>query len=58
MSISDQPTQNIDKKIGYTAMARVFNLGIIFELVNDRLDDGSLTQQDLVGEKHQAVFHV
>ena len=45
MTIGNQASDDIDKAVDWTAMARVFNLRNIFELVNNTLDDGSLTQE-------------
>ena len=39
-------------------MARVFDLRDVLELVDDRLDNGSLPQKELIGHQHQAVLHV
>ena len=58
MAISDQPTQYIDKKIDWTTMPGVLNLGDVLELINDRFDDGALSQQQVFRQRHQAVLHV
>ena len=39
-------------------MARVLDLRNVLELINDGLDNGSLAQQELVIQEHQAVFHI
>ena len=39
-------------------MAGMLDLRDVLELVVDRLYDGSLSQQHLVSQGHQAVFHV
>lgn len=41
-----------------TAVARVFNLGDILELVDDGFNDGALTEQELVAQQHQLVLHI
>ena len=56
MAIDNQSADQIDQKVERTAMAGVFDLGNILELVVDGLANGSMTQQ-LVGQRHQAVFH-
>ena len=40
------------------AVTGVFNLRDVFELVNDRLDNSTLSQQEFVAQKHQLVLHV
>lgn len=39
-------------------MPGMLDLRDIFQLINDRFDDGSLAQQDLIDQQHQAVLHV
>ena len=39
-------------------MACMLNLGDIFQLVIDGLNNGSLTQHQLIEDGHQLVFHV
>ncbi len=39
-------------------MACMLNLGDIFQLVIDGLNNGSLTQHQLIEDIHQLVFHV
>ncbi len=58
MAIGDQPTEQVHHEVVDTAMARVFDLGNILQLIKDGLDEGSLAQQDLVGERQQAIFHM
>lgn len=50
--------QYIDKKIGNAAMAGVFDLRNVFELIDNGFRDGPLGKQKFVGEQHQAVIHV
>lgn len=57
-AISNQAAQQINKEVEYTAMPRVLDLGDILELVNDRLDNGSFLQEELVGHQYLAVLHV
>lgn len=58
MATSDQTGQHIDKGIHRTAMPSMLDLRDIFELINDRLDDGPLGQQDLIVHQHQPVLKV
>lgn len=39
-------------------MARMLNLGNIFELVDDGLQNGTLVGKQLISEAHQLVLHV
>ena len=39
-------------------MSCVFNLGDVFELIEDRFDNGSFTQQAFVGDRPALIFHV
>ena len=36
----------------------MFNLRNVFQLVIDRFDDGSLTKQEFIGQRHEMIFHV
>jgi hypothetical protein len=44
MTICDQPAQQVDQEVRHTAMARMFDLRNILELVDDGLDNGPLAQ--------------
>lgn len=57
MTVGNQPGQQMDDKIGGTAMTRMLNLRNVLELVNDRLDDRPFAQQ-LIGKVHEMVLHV
>ena len=39
-------------------MPGVFDLRDVFELVVDRLNDGTLPRHDLIEQRHQFVLHV
>ena len=39
MTVGDQTTHQVDQKIGGATMARVLNLGDVFELVVDGFND-------------------
>ena len=57
-SVSNQTGDEIDEKVGAAAVAVVFNLGDILELVNYGLDDETLAYQQLVLEKDESILHV
>ncbi len=48
----------MDHKIDRATMPCVFNLGDIFELIDDGFDPGSLEQQAFVGHRQELIFHV
>ena len=58
MAISDQASEKINQKIDRAAVASMFDLGNVLELIDHRLNNGPLAQQDLVDQVHQAVLHV
>ena len=47
----------IDEKVGGAAVAGVFNLGDILELVNDGFDNETFACQQLVLEKDESISH-
>ncbi len=57
-SVSNQTGDEIDEKVGRAAVAGVFNLGDILELVNDGLDYETFACQQLVLEKDESIAHV
>jgi hypothetical protein len=56
MAINDQTTDEIDSEIHRTPMTRIFDLGEIFEEVNDRFDDDPFEQRELVHQWRHEVF--
>lgn len=58
MTVSNQPTNEIDTEIERAAMARMLNLGHVLELVSDAFNDGTFAQQQFVAQRHQTVLHV
>ena len=48
MAIGNQATEEIDEEGGGAAMAGVFDLGDVFELVEDGLDTGPFAQYQLI----------
>lgn len=57
-SVSNQTGDEIDEKVGRAAVAGVFNLGDILELVNDSLNDETFTRQQLVFKNDESILHV
>ena len=57
MRIGDQPCYQVDHEVVHTAMAAVFDLADIFELVVDGFNERPLTEQDLVYQRHETVDH-
>jgi len=45
MAISNQASDDIDEGVYWAAMTSMLNLRDIFELIDDTLNDGSLTQK-------------
>ena len=39
-------------------MSGVFNLGDVFELIDNGFDQGSFAQQEFVGHRQELIFHV
>ena len=56
--IGNETTNEIDEKVGGAAVARMLNLGNVLELVNNSLDNGAFSQQNLVENRHELVLHV
>ena len=57
-AIGNQATHQIDEEIHWTAMTRVLDLRDIFQLVNNCLDNRALSQQNLIEDRHEFVFHI
>lgn len=57
MAIGNQATDEIDQKVERAAMVGVFDQKDVVELVVDGFADGTMAQQQLVGQRHQAVLH-
>src|SRR5205823_2440620 len=58
MTVGKKPGNQMNDKMSGTAMTRMLDLGNILELINDGLNDGPLTKQELVVEMHKLIFHV
>lgn len=56
--VSDQCGKQINNKIGDTAMARMFDLANVLELIIDRLDQRAFARQQFVDQRYQLVLHV
>lgn len=57
-AIGNQPADEIDQKVDWTAASRMLNLRNILELVNDGFHKGAFAQQDFVHQRHEHIFHV
>ena len=55
MAMGDQATQQIGQEVDRTSMARMLNLGDVFELVDDGFHDGTLAQEEFVDQWHELV---
>ena len=55
---SDESSEQMHAEVDGAAVARVFNLRDVLELINDRLDEGALAEQQPVGEVHESIAHV
>ena len=49
MTISNQPTDDIDQEIDGAAMSRMFNLRDVLKLVNNRFNNRTFPGHQLVG---------
>lgn len=58
MTIRNQSTDQIDEKIGDTAMAGMRDLRDILQLVIDGFDDRPLAQQQFLFQFHQPIFPI
>lgn len=58
IGVGDQSRNQVDNKIGDTAMARMFDLADVLELIIDGLDQRAFSQQKLIQNRHQFVFHI
>ena len=56
--VDNQAGDEIDKKVGTVAVAGVFKLGDILELVNDCLKIETFAWQQLVLERAESIAHV
>ena len=50
MAVGNKPCDQVDQKVDRAAMAGVLDLADVFELISDRLNDGSLTQEKFIRE--------
>ena len=58
MAVSNQPSDEMDDKIGWAAVTRMLNLRDILDLVDDRLNDGPFAEQQLIGKEHEGILHI
>ena len=58
MAVGDQPCDQIHEEVDRTAMAGMFDLTDVFELIVDGLDDGAFAEKELVRPLEQTVLHL
>jgi hypothetical protein len=58
VTVGNKPSNQMDNEIRRAAMTRVLDLGNVFELVNDALNEGSFAHQQFVRQVHELVLHV
>ena len=54
VTVSEQPSNQMNNKVGRTAMTRMLNLRDVFELVNNR----AFAHQEFIREMHEMILHV
>lgn len=57
-AVGNEACDQIDQEIDGAAMARMFDLRDVFELISDGLDDGAFAQEQLVRVIEQTVVHL
>jgi hypothetical protein len=57
-AIGDEAREQVDEEIERAAVARVLDLADVLELVNNRLDERPLAQQEPIGELEELLAHV
>src|SRR5690242_19400353 len=58
MTVGDQATHQVDQEVDRRAMARVLDLRNVLELIDDRLDNRSFAQKQLVKQRQLSSLHV
>jgi len=58
MAVGNEAREQVDQEIVRTAMARVLDLADVLELIEDRLDERPLAEEEAIGEGQQEVAHV
>src|SRR6266567_2471412 len=58
MTVGNEPSNQMNHKIGGTTMTRMLDLRNILELVDNGFDNRSFAQQELIRQMHELVFHV
>lgn len=58
MTIGNQAANDVDKTIRRAAVTRMLNLRDVLELVNDGLNNRTLTREQLVTQPHEMVLHI
>lgn len=58
MTVGNQTGGQVDQEVREAAMAGMFDLRDVLELVIDGLNDAAFTQQEFVGQNHEVILHV
>jgi hypothetical protein len=58
VGIGNQSSQKIGKEVGETAVSRMLDLGNIFELIVDGLNEDPLAQEEAIQQRHELGVHV
>jgi hypothetical protein len=56
--VGNEAADEVEEEGAWAAVPGVFDLGDVLELVVDRLNDGSLAQQEAIAGLHKALAHV
>lgn len=58
MAIGDETREQVDNEVERAAVARVLDLRNVLELIDNRLDERPLAQQEPIGECEELLAHV
>lgn len=57
MAGGDEATEEMDEEVAGAAVAGVFDLGDVFELIAEGFDHRAVTPQELIRPQEEARFH-
>src|SRR5215471_15588323 len=58
VAVGDERGQQLDQAVERTALARVFDLADVLELIDKRLDNRALAQQQRIRDRQQPGAHI
>jgi hypothetical protein len=58
MAVGNEPCDQVDQKVDGAAMARMLDLGDVFELISAGLNESSFAEEEFVRPVKQAVVHL